>query len=265
MSINKKGFLSEEVLTWSNVTKQKYVDTFKICNYINEFAQKLLFELNIHNRLIDELIIGAAYKRLISSYQGSIILAERGMSNEMKVVSRNLLEHTFLIFAISKNKDFARKFLLNDEIQRKKMLNKYSSLSPDIKKDTIHPDVVKVLEEIKTNIIDKDIKEIKTWQIAKEAELDDHYNTYYSLLSLVVHPTARDFQSDYEFNASNEITTIKFGPNDSDIEKVLLSNAGYILMAVNQIKYLFKISIEDEISKISNEFNTIWKSKLANN
>jgi hypothetical protein len=264
MSIKEEGFLSEEIKSFGDFLKEKHSVTFQICYRINTFAQKLLYELEIHNKLLEELIIGAAYKRLISGFQASIVLGGKGMTNEMKVISRFMLEQTFLIIAISKNKDIAKKFSSNDEIIRKKMINKYSKL-------TINPtiynnitEVNKIIEEINSNIHRKNIKEIKTWEMAKEAGLSDHYNTYYTMLSLVVHPTARDYQDDYVVNEANEIMTIIFGPDDNDIEKVLLSNAGYILLVLEQIKYLFKITIIEDLEIIRKNYLTIWKTKFVN-
>ena len=106
---------------------------------------------------------------------------------------------------------------------------------------------------------------MKTWEMAKEAGLSDHYNTYYSMLSMVVHPTARDYHYDYVVNEADEITTIIFGPGEKDIEKVLLSNAGYLLMVIEQIKYLFRIIIVDELEIIRNNYLTIWKTNIVNN
>ncbi len=97
-----------------------------MCSRINVFCQTLLFELEIHNKLLNELVIGAAYKRLLSNYQASIILAENGMTNEMKVVSRNMLEQVALIVAISKNKNVVDRFLKSDEIQRRRLLTNYT-------------------------------------------------------------------------------------------------------------------------------------------
>ncbi len=134
--------------------------------------------------------------------------------------------------------------------------------NPDKVKNT---DVNKTLDEINEMIIKENIEELKPWQMAKEAGLSDHYKTYYAMLSLVVHPTARDYQNDYQVNETNQIISINFGPNENDMEKVLLSNAGYILIVVEQIKYLFRIKIDEELLKLKNDYSEIWKIKLLGN
>lgn len=262
MSITEEGFLSSELNAFKDSLIEKYSDTFTICRRINVYSQKLLFELEIHNQLFDELIIGAAYKRLLSSYQGTLILAESGMTNEMKVLSRNMLEHVFLINAVSKNKNIAKRFLKNDEIQRRKMLNKYMNLNNNPEKEKNDTSVRNVLNEIKEKIDKEHIEELKPWQIAKEAGLSDHYDTYYTILSMAVHPTAREFQNDYNASKSNSIMSINFGPNETDIEKVLLSNAGYLLIVIEQVKYLFRIKTDEELLKLKKDYSEIWKARV---
>jgi hypothetical protein len=93
----------------------------------------------------------------------------------------------------------------------------------------------------------------------------DDYNTYYSILSLVVHPSIRDFENDYKLNESNEIISINFGPKENSIEKVLLSNAGYLLDVISKIKHLLKSSISEDIKVITDNFLFIWNSKFKNN
>lgn len=260
MSIYEEGFLSEEINGFRDSLKEKYSDSIQICRRINVFSQKLLFELEIHTKLLNELIIGAAYKRLLSSYQASIILAENGMTNEMKVVSRIMLEQVSLIVAISKSKDIAERFLKNDEILRRKLLTKYSNLNHNPDKEKNITAVKKTLEEINETIAKENIIELKPWQMAKEAGLSDHYNTYYAMLSMVVHPTAREYENDYFINESN--VSVNFGPNETDLEKVLLSNAGYLLIVVEQIKYLFKFRIDEELSQLKKDYSKIWGAKL---
>jgi len=261
MSIESDGFLSNDVDNIIIKTNSYYKDTFNYCRELNVFAQGILYRLDIRNGLINELIIGAAYIRLLSSYQGSILMAERGMTNEMKVLSRNYLEMVFLICAISNNKEIARSFLLNDEIQRKKLLNKYKNMDPSYVDINSLPEVNKVIEEVMNNIKTQKIAQMSVEILSKEAKLHNHYKSYYSILSLSVHPSARELQETFTWNDNNKIVSINYGSNDKDVEKILLTNCSCMLNTLNHINVVFPIKIEENIINMKTKFDIIWQSK----
>ena len=262
MTIENNGFLSSDINHFIESFNEKLKTTFSYCRNLNKFAQKLLYSLNIRNRMLNELIIGSAYTHLLSSFQGSILMAERGMSNEMRVLSRNFLEMVFLICAISNNEDNAKLFLLDDEIQRKKLLNKYSTISPEYQNKDILPKIQKVIADVKNNIKSKNIKHITIEYLSKEAKLFDHYKSYYAILSLSVHPSARELQFTFSFNDKNEIKSINYGPNEDDIEKILLSNCSCLLITIKHIKKEFSLPIDEKIKKFKKKFDEIWNSKF---
>lgn len=261
MAVENKGFLSCEIDEFIITTKKTFKITFIFCHELNEFAQKLLYHLNVRNRLINELIIGAAYTRLLSSFQGSILLAERGMTNEMKVLSRNFLEMVFLICATSKNEENARLFLLDDETQRKKLLKNYSFMNSTFQNQNILPEVYKIIDEVERNIKTNNIQHITTRHLAEEAKLLDHYKTYYAILSLSIHPSVRELKNTFTFNEKNEIVSINYGPSENDIEKILLSNCSYLLIAISNIKMVFPINFDEELTTLNTRFVEIWKDK----
>jgi len=105
------GFLSEEIEKWSKRIRDAHLDYFELCESFNRLSHEIAFEISPHNKNIKELLISALFLRNLTSYQGFIILAERGLISESRMLLRCLMEATFTLCALAKNDDLIKIYI----------------------------------------------------------------------------------------------------------------------------------------------------------
>jgi hypothetical protein len=69
MSFDENGFLSEDIETFSSTVQEKYKDYFTLCYDVNEFAEKVKFEFNIHNDNGQEIISSCIFLKILERYR----------------------------------------------------------------------------------------------------------------------------------------------------------------------------------------------------
>jgi len=124
MSLNEKGFLSEEMSEIVKKIKRKFVAYFSLYEDINKFAQSTVFLLKVNNLDAQQIVLASIYLRCLSSYQSIYLLSERGLASEAKIILRAIFENVFKYVAIVKDKDLAKVFINQDVIHQKKSINK---------------------------------------------------------------------------------------------------------------------------------------------
>ena len=118
------------------------------------------------------------------------------MGKEGNIINRSLIELAFKINAVYKKDDFLIKYLLRGEYEKLRLLRKletykgWNSLLGGVDKLTEQISILDknykdLLEHYK--VLNREIKELSTEKIAKEAELAEQYYIIYSLLCSDVH------------------------------------------------------------------------------
>lgn len=203
MPIDESGFLSIEIEDWIKKIRKDHSSLFMLADEVNGLCQKSMFELDAHNRDIQEMLVAALYIRLLSNYQGVILLCERGMRVEAETVLRAMVEALFSLCAIAKNQGLAVDFVREDQIRRLKFIDKYRKLHGKLP-EHCNPEKIEMLE--------KELKEEKqgirgrsTEEWAKEAGLHDWYLSAYAVLSDSVHPKVREMERYLVLNGKEEV------------------------------------------------------------
>lgn len=250
MSIEQNGFLDEDIETWVGKHRNDHKELFNICIEVNRITQTHLYKLDIHSKDVQELLIGLLLIKALSAFQGSILLIERGMLTEAKILLRTLLEVLFRIGAISKNREIAKAYVLEDERHRKKFLNKFKLLSDSIKEAHGNPELDDLLSTLNQNIHEKDIKELQTQWFANKAGLDDYYHSAYSLFSLSVHANVRDLEELVVADTEGNIKEILSGPDVTGIPPLLLTAGEALILITYDISKYFKLGLEKQLEKL---------------
>lgn len=250
MSINENGFLDSDIQSWIAKHRKENGPLFEICYEVNQLAQTHLFKLNVHSNMVQEILVALLFVRALSAYQASLLLCERGMITETKIILRTLLEILFRLAAISKDEVIAKAYILEDEVYRKKFLNKFKSLSNSVKSAAGNPELDDLLNTLKKNIEEKDIKELQTQWFAHKARLDDFYNSAYSLFSSSVHANVRDLEELVVTNSEGSITQINFGPDVSGLSKLLFTAGEAMILILYDVSRLFSLEIEKQLTAL---------------
>jgi hypothetical protein len=264
-SIEDEGFLSDQINQWIEKHRNKNTDWFELCDDINRFSQQTMFSINVHNNDLVELMASALYARAMSNFQGIIIMSERGMINEAKILTRCFLECMFKLVAIEKDNNFAKTIILEDLFQRRDYLKAYKRT----KEIGIASENYLSLEEIEHLIQDLEkmiksngVKKITKRDIAVKAELESIYDTAYKILSSTVHIAPRDLGQYLNNNETENIQEISWGPDIEGIDIILFTAAESMLFVLSSLSNIYRLSYSDIWETIVNRYNKLSKELI---
>lgn len=227
MSFRNKGFLDDAVDGWIQKIYEDNKDIFDVCFRINELLMKVQLELRadvIDVRELDvrELLVTSLYIRAVSSYQAVLLLIRRGMLKDGGILARTLMDVVFRMKAIEGDAKVAEKYIKEDDVIRKKLMNKYASLSNDAKDKHNTRHLADSLVALKNRIYKEGSVELKSQWFAQQAGLSDDYNSMYSLLSNDVHVNVKSIDDLVNHDDDDNILSFKIGPDDSKHQLMLL-------------------------------------------
>lgn len=253
-SIEEEGFLSEEINQWIKKHRQENSELFKLCENLNRFSHSTMFTIHITTINPSNLLVSCLYIKAMSTFQGIILMTERGMVNEAKVLLRCLLECMFAIVAIGKDDSVADNLLSSDQIKRKKALKSYKENRDagvyDSTSSLSKADVENLIKELEKEIKENGIKDLKIQELAQKAGLDLIYNTAYRILSASIHVDLADLHQYLKISDGGELEMLLWGPDANDINLILYSAAGAMLRIVPAVSVLFALSFDEAWIKI---------------
>ena len=97
------GFLSQEADDGRNVILNSYRDAFLLAKDLNRESMSLFREYSLCLNNEVKIAIAALMTRIVETYQGVLIMLERGMTSQARMLVRSQLEALFTMAALVKN------------------------------------------------------------------------------------------------------------------------------------------------------------------
>jgi Family of unknown function (DUF5677) len=224
---------------------------------LNELAHLALFGAKIVRQDLQQILLATLQHRAMTAYQGVVLLSERGLPCEARVLLRTLLEVTFRIVAIAKDKNVARAYALQDKIHRKKAVNKYKLLTKDFRDEAAEAELNDLQSAVAQSIKDQDIKELKTVWFAQRADMMDFYNSAYAVLSDSVHVNVSSLESALHLDEDNNIDKFEYGPNDEDYDTHIVTAAEALLIALHAVYSIIDTKFVEQLSSAREELKLL--------
>jgi hypothetical protein len=258
MTFSDNGFLDPSVESCITQVNAAHKAIFDICFELNRFSNKLMMDLKVNPTDVTQLLMGCLYIRAVSGYQGTLILAKRGMLNEAGVVARALMETVFRMKAIERDKEIAKMYINEETLIRKKLINKYRAISKKAKAEVQPPGMHELYESLERTIEEEEIDELKTIWFAEKAGLIDDYHSAYSLLSHDVHVNIKSIDDYVVYDEHDNVTSLKVGPDDSTHELLILGllSGKYIIIAGETCAKTFSLDVYPSFVRFSAELTT---------
>jgi hypothetical protein len=230
--LEEKGFCGNQVEGWIHKIRTDYKRWFDLADEVNKFCHSTMFQFSVTSDNGQAVLAANLYIRCISSYQGVIILSERGMIPQARALARVLLEALFPLAAICADDGpiQVQKYIQQDWIRRKKGIKRILD-SGRVPSGTSTEALQKAFDSFSVHISDNNIKEIKVKEWAKAAGLIDHYNSSYQDLNDSVHTNVADLQRHNDANDIGEIVTLNWGPDPKEIEATFMHSIDAMLLA----------------------------------
>lgn len=214
-------FLSETIQQVISGTRDKYPWHFNQAFRLNEIAHQVVRTVNIQSGSAQQMLLAALEHKALTSFQGVLLLIERGLCNEAKCVLRTLLEVTFRAVAIAKDPAHGLAYIQQDELKRKKFIHKYGKISSEARDEEHLKNLEALQPKIAGNIRELGIKEIRTQDYAKLADLLDFYNSAYAVLSESVHVNVGELESSFVKSQAGELKALYYGPQTSELPDIV--------------------------------------------
>lgn len=257
MSFNEEGYLGGEIDAISESIHKEYKDLFDYCYELNSFAQKVKFEFNIHQDILQEIIASCLFVKILNGFQAGIILFKKGLSSEGKIITRTIIEGTFILGAICKDRKLAEQFIETDKAKRLRLINSILNGS-ELMYGSLKSEVTNEMKiSLQKEIEEKNIVNLSAEQWAQKADLNGLY-TPYRVLSDDVHPNARTLENYYlGVDNGNNIISIESGWSTHFLSETVSTAASSLLIAVDCMCNMFSLNQGKRIEEFELKLKTL--------
>lgn len=262
MSVDENGFLGDEIQKWIQKNINKNKEWFTLCNTLNRLCHLTLPKFKIDNNNGQEVICATLFIRALGFYQAAIIMTERGLINETKVILRSLFDAAFAISAAAKSEDVMREYV-NDDIYRRIRILKKIKGNPKMLERILNNDVDKQIESLLSELYDTKKKmkpkEITSRYLAEKAGLLDFYDTAYVYFSSTVHSGVRDLEQYLSVDSKGNIKELIWGPSVTGLDRLLLITFETMLIVFKTAIGLFSLSV-NELGLLEEDYSKLTKN-----
>lgn len=223
---------------------------FTLANDVATFCSDLVPRIAPNVNDGQQVLSAVLYRRILSAFEGVLLLAERGMHTEGLVLRRAMLEALFVLGAIYRQPNLVFTYVQNDQHRRRdiyKNLRKTSSesrrrLSAWITDEELNKTINELTQAT------KGLTYLSVEQFAQAAKLHDIYLTDYCVLSEAAHHVARDLERQITIGQNDEIDSIIWGPEREPPFKLLFPSTDQMLMATYVISQIFGLDVEERFA-----------------
>jgi len=255
----EEGFLSTAMFESSQQCRKQYAEWFTLCESINKFSVALTSKVAYHPDNRQECLAAALFLRALSTYEGTIILIERCMLNEAKILLRTLMEVLFTLRAITLHAEVAEEFYQSHLTAKRMALRKFMKSSLNLA-DSQRRDLTKRIKEL-DGLIDKNRINTTTKYLAERAGLYDFYATAYTVLSWTVHSNILDIAGSHmDGQSDSHIDSIHLSVQMEEVEKWFMSACECMVIAMESVNDMFKAGVENEIADYARRYKNLFAS-----
>jgi hypothetical protein len=221
MTIDEVGFLSPEISNWITKHRTANKDWFQLSGDLNRLAQRAISLITAPSENKQILTAALLFIRGVASFQATILLAERGMTQDARISVRSCFETVFYLGALLKDPGVVEALIRDDADHRGKLARALLNLPEGSGLEAEHT--------ARLNRFLNDLKQsgtapesIRVFETAKLAGLDDIYNTYYRGLSNdAAHPSVTSLNRYLASDRAGMVTGLHWGPDVLDVEDTI--------------------------------------------
>lgn len=257
------GFLSANCVNNSLANEVKQAKFFQVACELNAIAQGIINKAAIHPDDRTEVYASLYYQRLLSHYQGMILMAERGMTHQMEVLLRCILGILFDLRAFSSHEDVFEALINGDDDKRREVLQNLESAQQQ--SPTFTEQERTQLQNIIHSADEVDRDDFTVFMKAELAGMLNEYRTTYTWLTQAVHTSLNSIKTDIRLSKEDEIIEIDTCAQNSDeIAELLLTGANYLLEALETLTKTFPhYDMADSIQNVKSQVARAWQNVVV--
>ena len=226
------GFLSGELAGWTAQTRRDSNAAFATAERINELAMRMLFDLPAEQMTDAHLLANLCFGRTLQSFQGVILLAERGALVDARALLRSCAESVIAISALKVDSSMPQLLREEHDLHRLKLanalLNGDHALSAEAENDQRL-----IIKEIKAQYGEKGPRRINWEAKAKDGGTADLYTIAYRQASIDgVHLTLSTLGRYFADGAGDALPSFRFYPDNSNLDSTVFDACSAMLHAL---------------------------------
>jgi hypothetical protein len=231
-----------------------FMPWFNAATAFNELAMSVLSNLNIDLESRQQITTAALYDRVLTSYQATILLAERGMLSDSRTIVRGAVENAIVLAAIIKDAAVCDLLVDRHFWHHRKLRQAWLSDKDAVAQMTTQDEI-----DIKANIADIDarhpkVRELKSDPVviatlSQKVELTALYNAVYRGASGdAAHTSIDALNRHVKFDDQGRMAGLNFGPDVMDLPRTLSDAMSVLGHALQVTIEFFRLStFEDEL------------------
>ena len=106
MAFEDEGFRSPDLASWIATTRSRFEDWFDLVDSFNQEAMKILLAIKPSQSENQQLVASLLYRRALQSFQGAVLMAERGMIVDALTLVRSCAETAIAIGSVAGDEKF---------------------------------------------------------------------------------------------------------------------------------------------------------------
>ena len=245
-SIAERGFLSPAIATFPAMYRDMAKGYFDMAEEFSRVGQTIA--IRAMNAAPDDhrdpiVMATVLLLRTLQSFQGAMVLCERGIATEARMVMRSCFENSFCLAAMIDDTPKLMEAFASDEQHTQKALAKFISQSDD---RMLHLDA-RAKKAIRTAASNADqvwgkVKQLSIDEIAKKSAYADSYLMYRTLSADASHPSHRSLDRFFD-RKGGELWDFTLGPQPTEI---IAETLNYGCLALSAVLVAFTQFVDDK-------------------
>jgi hypothetical protein len=242
MSFNDEGFLTLDLVEWMATTRVQFKEWFDLVDSFNRGAIKILLAIKPSLSKNQELVAASLYRRAIQSFEGAVLMTERGMIADARSLVRSCAETAIAIWGVAIDEKFVDALIEAHQSHRLRHANallKDPESCQELKPEQVS-NLQQVVAEVTRQYQPPRPQSIIWDQVAKRAKIVALYDTIYRMTSGdAAHATVLALDRHVEPDGRGKIGQLTFRPETRDLAQTLSFATNALLHAMVAIARVF--------------------------
>jgi len=242
MAFEDDGFLSPDLVDWMTATRHKFKEWFDLVESFNREAIKILFAIKPCQSRNQQLVPALLYRRALQSFQGAVLMAERGMIADALTLVRSCAETAVAIGGVAVDERFVDDLIGAHDSHRLSYANVILNDPESLRELTSEQigNLQQVIAEVTGKYKAPHPQRIKWDQAARKAKMSALYDTIYRMTSGdAVHTTVLALNRRVQADDHGTIGHLTFQPDNRDLAVTLSFAANALLHAMEATHRVF--------------------------
>lgn len=251
LRIEGDGFIKRKCLKSFLRDTKTNSELFKILVELNDFSEELKDEFVVFRHDTPEekqkVISMVVFIRLLEVIQAFIILASKGVREELHSLFRIFLDAYFVLANCCSDPDFIPTYFQSDERARLKILNSSLKYETDLFKKT-KGYALKERDALDKRIKDEKIQAFNSFIYAENVGCEEIYDSLYRINSASIHTSPRCLEHYVEVDPKGNIILINHRSDPEETNICVDDISYFFIKAISGMCKLFSLNYEDRIN-----------------